>query len=185
MYEMRPAYRGAAYARRPFGRFPLGFVPFLVLLGFMALASSGPYFPLFPLIPLLLLFVFFVAPAMRRSAVRGGTGSRRTVEARESSDGGEKELLRALERYEETTAVRAALETSLSVARAEEILAKLASGGTWDSHCRAWKLLVNGPTTLQPSPANSSLSTPPVCSSLTEIRTVPDRDGEAVPTSPR
>jgi hypothetical protein len=128
MYEMRPAYRGAAYARRPFGRFPLGFVPFLVFLGSMALASSGPYFPVFPLIPLLLLFVFFVAPAMRRSAVRGGIGSRRTV-ARESSDGGEKELLRALERHEETTAVGAALETSLSVARAEEILAKLASGG--------------------------------------------------------
>ena len=129
MYEMRPAYRGAAYARRPFGRFPLGFVPFLVFLGFIALASSGPYSPFFPLIPLLLLFVFFVAPAIRRSAVRGGVGSRRTVEARASSDGGEKELLRALERHEEITAARAALETSLSVARAEEMLAKLASGG--------------------------------------------------------
>ena len=129
MYEMRPAYRGAAYARRPIGRFPLGFVPFLVFLGFIALAYSGPYFQFFPLIPLLLLFVFFVAPAMRRSAVRGRVGSRRTVEARASSDGGEKELLRALERHEETTAVGAALETSLSVARAEEILAKLASGG--------------------------------------------------------
>jgi membrane protein implicated in regulation of membrane protease activity len=128
MYEMRSAYRGAAYARRPFGRFPLGFVPFLVFLGFIALASIGPYFPFFPFIPLLLLLVFFAAPAMRRSAVRGGVGSRRTVEARASS-GGEKELLRALERHEEITAARAALETSLSVARAEEMLAKLASGG--------------------------------------------------------
>jgi hypothetical protein len=128
MYEMRSAYRGAAYARRPLGRFPLGFVAFLVFVWSMTLASSGPYFPFFPFIPLL-LFVFFVAPAVRRSAVRGGIGSRRTVEARESSDGGEKELLRALERHEEITATRAALETSLSVARAEEMLAKLASGG--------------------------------------------------------
>ena len=70
MYEMRPAHRGADYARRPFGRFPLGFVPFMVFLGSMELASSGPYFPVFLLIPLLLLFEFFVAPAMRRSAVR-------------------------------------------------------------------------------------------------------------------
>jgi Lhr-like helicase len=106
----------------------------------MALASSGPYFSVFPLIPLLLLFVFFVAPAMRRSAVRGGVGSRRRVEARASSDGGEKELLRALERHEETTAVRAALETSLSVARAEEMLAKLASGGHVEVRARAGTL---------------------------------------------
>ena len=129
MYEMRPAYRGETYTRRPFGRFPLGFVPFLVFLGSMALASSGPYFPVFPLIPLLLLFVFFVAPAMRRSAVRGGIGSRRTVEALESWSGGEKDWLRALERQEGTSAVRPGLETSLSAARAEEILTKRASGG--------------------------------------------------------
>jgi hypothetical protein len=140
MYEVRPAYRGAAYARRPFGMFPLGVVPILVFLGFVALASSGTYFPFFPLVPLLLLVVFFVAPAMRRSLTRGGAYSRRTAEVRASSDGGEKELLRALERHEEITAARAALETSLSVARAEEMLAKLASGGHLEVRARGGTL---------------------------------------------
>lgn len=48
---------------------------------------------------------------------------------RPARDGGEKELLRALERNEEITAARAALETTLSVSEAEKMLAKLAGGG--------------------------------------------------------
>lgn len=129
MYRMKPVGRGAVRARRPFRRFPLGFAPVLIILGFLALASSGPYFPLFPLVPLFFLIVFFAAPAMRRFVARGGMDSRGVVEAQAVPVSKEKELLRALERHEEISAARAALETSLSVAEAEEMLAKLASGG--------------------------------------------------------
>jgi predicted ArsR family transcriptional regulator len=41
----------------------------------------------------------------------------------------EKELLEALERHGEITAARAALETSLSVTEAEEMLSDLANNG--------------------------------------------------------
>jgi len=126
---MKPAGRGAVHARRPFGRFPLGFAPVLIILGILALASPGPYFPLFPLVPLFFLFVFFATPAMRRSVARGRMVSRGVVEVRPAPGDKEKELLRTLDRHEEITAARAALETSLSVAQAEEMLAKLASGG--------------------------------------------------------
>ena len=43
--------------------------------------------------------------------------------------GEERELLLALERHGEITAVRAALETSLGVAAAEEMLSELANDG--------------------------------------------------------
>jgi hypothetical protein len=134
VHEMKPAVRGAVYARRPFGgplrRFPIGFAPLPVVLGFVALASSGPYFSYFPLVPLFFVFAFFVAPALGRSMVRGNVSQvGGAAERRPAPNGEEKELLRALERYEEITAARAALETSLSVSEAEEMLAKLASGG--------------------------------------------------------
>ena len=129
MYGMKQAGRGAVWTRRPFGRFPLGLAPVLIALGFLALASSGPYFPLFPLIPLLFVFVFFVAPGIRRFVARGGLDSHGPLEARLTPDRKEKELLRVLDRREEITAARAALETPLSIAEAERILTKLASGG--------------------------------------------------------
>lgn len=128
MYGIRPVDRGAVQVRHPSGRFPLGFAPVLILLGFLALASAGPYFPLFPLVPLFFVLVFFVAPAVSRSAARG-VRSRGAPEVRPAPDGGEKELLRALERNEEITAARAALETTLSVSEAEKMLTKLAGGG--------------------------------------------------------
>ena len=127
MYGMKPAGRWAVQVRRPLGRFPLGFAPVLIFLGFLMLASAGPYFPFFPLVPLLFVLVF-VAPAVGRSAARG-VGSRGAPEVRPARDGGEKELLRALERNEEITAARAALETTLSVSEAEKMLTKLAGGG--------------------------------------------------------
>jgi predicted ArsR family transcriptional regulator len=59
---------------------------------------------------------------------------------RSDPDRREKELLRALERHEEITAARAAMETSLSIAQAEEMLAKLVSGGHVEVRARAGTL---------------------------------------------
>jgi hypothetical protein len=141
MYEMKPVGRGALYARRPFGRFPLGFAPVLVVLGFVALASSGSYFPFFPIVPLFFVLIFFVAPRLGRSVPRGSPRFGSAQEAvRSDLDRREKELLRALERREEITAARVAMETSLSIAQAEEMLAKLASGGHVEVHARAGTL---------------------------------------------
>jgi hypothetical protein len=141
MYEMKPVGRGALYARRPFGRFPFGFAPVLVVLGFVALASSGSYFPFFPLVPLFFVLAFFVAPRLGRSVPRGNPrfGSVQE-EVRSDPDRREKELLRALERHEEITAARAAMETPLSIAQAEEMLTKLASGGHVEVRARAGTL---------------------------------------------
>jgi hypothetical protein len=137
MYELKPMSRGTVYARRPFGRFPLGFAPVIAILGFVALASSGPYFPL---VPLFFVLAFFVAPRLGRTEPRGSPRFGRVQEARSGPDGREKELLRALERHEEITAARAAMETSLSIAQAEEMLAKLASGGHIEVRARAGTL---------------------------------------------
>ena len=140
MYEMKPVGRGALYARRPFGRFPFGFAPVLVVLGFVALASSGSYFPFFPLVPLFFVLAFFVAPRLGRTLPRGSPRFGGVQEAQSDTDGREKELLRALERHEEITAARAAMETSLSIAQAEEMLTKLASGGHVEVRARAGTL---------------------------------------------
>jgi hypothetical protein len=140
MYELKPLSRGTVYARRSSGRFPLGFAPVLVVLGFVALASSGQYVPFFPLVPLFFVFMFFVAPRLGRTLPRVSPRFGGVQEAQSDTDGREKELLRALERHEEITAARAAMETSLSIAQAEEMLAKLASGGHVEVRARAGTL---------------------------------------------
>src|ERR671920_2059029 len=140
MYALKPTSRGPVYARRPFGRFPIWFIPILAILGFVALASSGPYFPFFPLIPLFFVLAFFVAPRLGRTLPRGNPRFGGVQEAQSDTDGREKELLRALERHEEITAARTAMDTSLSIAQAEEMLAKLASGGHVEVRARAGTL---------------------------------------------
>jgi hypothetical protein len=128
MYSIDPVGRGRGVVRR---RFPslvgFGLLLFLVLA---ALASSHAVFPFFPLVPLVMFF------ATRRL---GGAAWRRdppvlqipadAPPALPSGISKEKELLQALERHGEITATRAALETSLSVADAEEMLSALASNG--------------------------------------------------------
>src|SRR5919106_5700442 len=98
MYALKPTGRGPVYARRPFGRFPIGFIPILAVLGFVALASSGPYFPFFPLVPLFFVLAFFVAPRLSRNVPRDSPRFGRVQEGRSDPDGREKELLRALKR---------------------------------------------------------------------------------------
>ena len=104
----------------------------LLFVALAALAASHAAFPLLLLFPAVLLFL---APRTRghRALYRRSPGVGMPVGgSREAEPGGigkEKELLRALERHGEITAARAALETSLSVAEAEEMLSGLASNG--------------------------------------------------------
>jgi hypothetical protein len=65
--------------------------------------------------------------AGRRSASAGAVDDLPALQS--GGIGEERELLLALERHGEITAVRAALETSLGVAAAEEMLSELASDG--------------------------------------------------------
>jgi len=103
----------------------------LLLLVLAALVSTRIVVPFFPLFPMVLFF--FAMRMIGGVAWRGGPAAirRQTVNppALPSGIGKEKELLQALERHGETTAVQAALETSLSVAEAEEMLSRLANEG--------------------------------------------------------
>jgi hypothetical protein len=105
----------------------------LLLLALAALASAHAVLPLFPLLPLV-LFLVAVRTVRLAGAWRGEppAAGRTTGDPRQALPDGigkEKELLRALERGGEVTAARAALETSLSVAEAEEMLSGLAARG--------------------------------------------------------
>jgi hypothetical protein len=116
-------------------RFPgltLGFA-LLMSLVLAVLTSSHPVFPFFPLVPVV-LFVFAMRMTGRTAVWPGSTPAvRRPTDdppaLQPSGIDKEKELLEALERHGEITAVRAALETSLSVTEAEEILSGLANKG--------------------------------------------------------
>ena len=129
MRSIDPEVRGPI--RRPFSAplLPLGLVLLLVLA---ALASSHAVFPFFPL---LLVALFFAARGSGRiGAWRGDTNAVRMPVGDppalpSGGIGKEKELLRVLESHGEITAARAALETSLGVAEAEEVLSGLANEG--------------------------------------------------------
>lgn len=103
----------------------------LLMLVLAALASPRIIFPFFPLVPLVLFF--FGMRRIENAAWRGEPAAiRRSTNnpsALPSEISKEKELLQALERHGELTAVQAALETSLSVAEAEEMLSGLANEG--------------------------------------------------------
>ena len=129
MYSIDPAGRRRGLVRRPFP----GWVGFglLLLLVPAALAATRTVFPFFPLFPLVLFF--FAMRMIGNAAWRGGPAAiRRPTNNPPTLPSGiskEKELLQALERHGEITAVQAALETSLSVAEAEEMLSGLANKG--------------------------------------------------------
>jgi hypothetical protein len=123
---------GRGAIRRPF---PAPLVP-LMMLPFLAVASLASQPAIFPLFPLFLVALFLVGRgfgqigawrAGRRSASAWAVDDRPAL--RSGGIGKERELLLALERHGEITAVRAALETSLGVAAAEEMLSELASDG--------------------------------------------------------
>ena len=132
MYSIDPAGQGRRVIWRlfPGSMIGLGLLLFLVLA---ALASSHTVFPFFPLFSLVLFFfamrMLGCAAAWRGDppAVRMPTDDPRTLPPSEIDK--EKELLEALERHGEITVARAALETSLSVAVAGEMLSGLAEKG--------------------------------------------------------
>jgi hypothetical protein len=104
----------------------------LLFLVLAVLISSHAVYPFLPLVPLAL---FFATRRLGRTAAWRGGASAVRMPADDPpalpTDGisKEKELLEVLERYGEITATRAALETSLSVAEAEERLSELAKNG--------------------------------------------------------
>lgn len=131
MYSIDPAGRGSRMIRQPFAGAIMG-LGLLLLIVLAALVSSHTVFPFFPVFPLVL---FFFAMRMLGGAAtwRGGPPAvRRPTDDPQALPNGisnEKELLRVLERHGEITAARAALETSLSIAEAEQMLSGLANSG--------------------------------------------------------
>jgi hypothetical protein len=104
----------------------------LLLLVLAALASSHTIFPFFPLFPVVLFF-FVVRMLGSAAAWRAGPPAvgmpASDPPALPNGISKEKELLKAVERHGEITAAQAALQTSLSVAEAEEMLSGLAEKG--------------------------------------------------------
>jgi hypothetical protein len=119
--------RGAIRRSYPAPLLPLG-----LLLATAALALSHA---VFPLSPLLLVALFLSVRRFGRVGAWRAVPSvaEATADGRSALPSGgigkERELLQALERYGEITAVRAALETSMGVAEAENMLAELANAG--------------------------------------------------------
>jgi hypothetical protein len=110
------------------------------LLLFFGLAILTPFhfFPFFPLVwvvPFLAMRLMWMAPARSRTLASVGQPTI-SDEYRK-----EKELLEALERRGEISAARAALDTSLSVAEADESLLRLAENGHVRVHAREGSLV--------------------------------------------
>ncbi len=107
-----------------------------VAIFFLAVAS----FDYFPFIFFWWMIPFILVPAIGLS-VRGVAG---LVEARSrrplDNELKERELLEALARHGEITAARAALETSLSVSEADQMLSGLAKAGHVEVRAREGRL---------------------------------------------
>jgi hypothetical protein len=123
---------GRVALRRPF---PAPLVPLIILL-FLAAATLASQTAVFPLFPIFAVALFLAGRglgrlgarhAVRPSAPAGAVDDPPTLPS--GGIGKERELLLALERHGEITAARAALETSLGVAAAEEMLSELANDG--------------------------------------------------------
>ena len=123
---------GRGALRRPF---PAPLAPLIILL-FLATATLASQPAVFPLFPILVVALFLVGRRFEqlgdRHADRPAASAGAVDDLPALPSGGiakERELLLALERHGEITAARAALETSLGVAAAEEMLSDLANDG--------------------------------------------------------
>ena len=131
--------RGRGMAPRPGGGPPVVLVVGLVVGGLFLFSMAGG-FDFFPFFIFFWLIPFFLIPVIGLSArsVAGLFESR----ARRPIDEGkrEKEVLEALARHGELTPARVALETSLSVAEADEVLSRLAKDGHIEVRAREGRL---------------------------------------------
>jgi hypothetical protein len=135
----RMGYWGRGMAPRPGGGSPVVLVVGLVVGGLFLFSMAGA-FDFFPFFIFFWMIPFFLIPVIGLSArsVAGLFESR----ARRPIDEGkrEKEVLEALARHGELTPARVALETSLSVAEAEEVLSRLAKDGHIEVRAREGRL---------------------------------------------
>jgi hypothetical protein len=130
------------YGIMPFGRGLPSFAVLAIgsgLLLFFGLAVLTP-FHIFPFFPLVWVLPFLAMRAMWMASARSRTLPSAGRPATSDEDRKEQELLEALERRGEITAARAALETSLSVAEADEMLSRLAENGHVQIHAREGRL---------------------------------------------
>jgi hypothetical protein len=126
-------YAGGRRAMAPYGRgfrprFPVG----LVAGGLFLLFVIGPALHFFPFF-LILAIPFLLVPAFA-AAARGLAGitearTRDRTDRATSEESKERELLEALARRGELSPAVAALETSLTVAEADQMLSELAESG--------------------------------------------------------
>lgn len=130
MYTMRPSGRRIIPSR--FALLAAGAV--LLLLFGLAVPAPLHFFPFLWVLPLLAMRFMWTASARSRILTPGGQT------AVSGGDRREKELLEALQRRGEITAALAALETSLSVAEADEMLSGLAENGHVRVHAREVRL---------------------------------------------
>jgi hypothetical protein len=132
MHPMDRTGWGRVALRRPF---PAPLVPLIILL-FLEAATLASQPAVFPLFPILVVALFLGGRGFGqlgdRRAGRPAAAAGAVDDLPALPSGGiakERELLLALERHGEITAARAALETSLGVAAAEEMLSELANDG--------------------------------------------------------
>jgi hypothetical protein len=130
-------------------KIPRRFLPPLLPLGLvmvLAIAVLSPAHAVFPIFPLLIVFLLLAGWRFRLAG--GGrlvpcaektSGDRTAVRA--AGVAKEKELLEALGRHPEITAARVALETTLGVGEAEEMLSGLAGAGHLRVGAREGKLV--------------------------------------------
>jgi hypothetical protein len=138
---------GMGYLRggRGVGRYPGGHAPPAVLVvglmvGGLFLFSMVDGFGVFPFLFLFWVVPFFLVPALGLT-VRGVAGFFEERARRPGDDGRkEKEVLEALARHGELTPAGVALETSLGVAEADEVLSGLAKDGHIEVRAREGRL---------------------------------------------
>ena len=138
MYRM--GRKGYA-SRRRFGRpgSPLVVVA-LVLGGVFLLSVAGPVFHFLPFLALFFLAFFVVGPAIRASARGRSEVSERREQEPVEEERKERQLLQALERCGELSSARAALETTLTVSEADQMLSGLAKDGHIEVRAREGRL---------------------------------------------
>jgi hypothetical protein len=132
--------RGRGMGRHPGGHGPPAVLVVGLVVGGLFLFSMAGAFDFFPFFFFFWMIPLFLVPAIGLSA-RSVAGLFEARAQRPVDEGRkEKEILEALARHGELTPARAALETSLSVAEADEVLSGLAKDGHIEVRAREGRL---------------------------------------------